>query len=379
MKWMIKPHNWREIALVLIVITIIGVAALLSKPAFAEGPTVNWSTGYYVGWQQAAFPPASLPWKSITHLNHFSVMSSSARNGAVVLAHSLTPTFMQAAVAEAHKHNVKIYIAVGGAEDHNFDAACNNTNRTTFINNLISIMQTYGYDGIDLDIEQDFGSPDHTDYIACVSQLRAALNTITPRPGLTMAADPDWQAYMAVKVAQYLDQINLMSYWTNAAGMAAKMNNYTSLGIPKSKLGIGLGLGDDGGIDTTAAACDAKTAFAANNGYGGVMEWMVTDDQRLHSGQTPCLDAVAAYLPVSASPLPSASPSPSPSPILSPSPVASPNKPGDVDGNNKVDIFDYNILLTNFGKTGSGVPGDLDKNGKVDIFDYNILLTNFGK
>jgi hypothetical protein len=72
---------------------------------------------------------------------------------------------------------------------------------------------------------------------------------------------------------------------------------------------------------------------------------------------------------------PSASPAVSPSPFLSPSPV----KPGDIDGNNKVDIFDYNILLTNFGKTGTGIHGDIDNNGKVDIFDYNALLTNFGK
>ncbi len=69
----------------------------------------------------------------------------------------------------------------------------------------------------------------------------------------------------------------------------------------------------------------------------------------------------------------------SPSPAISPSPSPSTTKPGDVDGNNKVDIFDYNILLTNFGKTGIGIAGDVDLNGKVDIFDYNILLTNFGK
>ncbi len=54
-------------------------------------------------------------------------------------------------------------------------------------------------------------------------------------------------------------------------------------------------------------------------------------------------------------------------------------KPGDTDNDNDVDIFDYNNLLTNFGKTGSGVSGDFDTNNKVDIFDYNILLTNYGK
>lgn len=67
---------------------------------------------------------------------------------------------------------------------------------------------------------------------------------------------------------------------------------------------------------------------------------------------------------------------PTPAPTSTAS--TAPNKPGDLDGNNKVDIFDYNILLTNFGKTGSGIQGDIDNSGKVDIFDYNLLLTNFG-
>ncbi len=83
---------------------------------------------------------------------------------------------------------------------------------------------------------------------------------------------------------------------------------------------------------------------------------------------------------IPASTTPTTSPTPSPSaPISAPVTPQPSTKPGDLDGNNKVDIFDYNILLTNFGKTGTGIQGDLDQNNKVDIFDYNILLTNFGK
>lgn len=68
------------------------------------------------------------------------------------------------------------------------------------------------------------------------------------------------------------------------------------------------------------------------------------------------------------------------SPISGPvNPSASPVKPGDIDGNGKVDIFDFNILLTNFGQAKMGLAGDLDNNGQVDIFDFNTLLTNFGR
>ncbi len=68
----------------------------------------------------------------------------------------------------------------------------------------------------------------------------------------------------------------------------------------------------------------------------------------------------------------------SPTPTSVPSPTAN-LLPGDLDGNNKVDIFDYNQLLTDFAKTGPGLMADINKDGKVDIFDYNALLTNFGR
>jgi hypothetical protein len=53
---------------------------------------------------------------------------------------------------------------------------------------------------------------------------------------------------------------------------------------------------------------------------------------------------------------------------------------GDLDGNGKVDIFDYNTLVGNFGKSGVGPSGgDINGNGTVDIFDYNLVVGNFGK
>lgn len=77
------------------------------------------------------------------------------------------------------------------------------------------------------------------------------------------------------------------------------------------------------------------------------------------------------------------SPSPSLNPSLAPSiPPVSPSPspvPGDINGIGGVDIFDYTIVLTDFGKTGSNIPADVDRSGVVDIFDYTIILTNFGR
>ena len=66
-------------------------------------------------------------------------------------------------------------------------------------------------------------------------------------------------------------------------------------------------------------------------------------------------------------------------PTFSPGALPPPTLPGDIDGDNDVDIFDYNILIENFGNTNCGNVADINSDCKVDIFDYNILVENFGK
>ena len=279
-------------------VTNIPVASTTPKPSSTLAPSPSgsgfgWSVAYYTGWEQIDYPPSTLVWNAFTELIQFSLMST---NGSVNLAHSLTPALMQDAVSAAHAHNKKILISIGGAEDVDFLAACNTTNRNTFITGLVGIMKQYGYDGIDLDIEQDFSS-DYPDYIACVSGIRSALDQITPRPMLTMAADPDWQAQMASQVAQYVDQINIMSYWSDVTKLQTELSNYTSVGIPKNKIGIGFGVvKSDNEVDWDVTNCTAKANFAASNTYGGVMIWTINDDQISNNGQTPCLNVIASHL-----------------------------------------------------------------------------------
>lgn len=57
------------------------------------------------------------------------------------------------------------------------------------------------------------------------------------------------------------------------------------------------------------------------------------------------------------------------------------SRPGDVDGDSDVDIFDFNRVVTDFGKKGTScfTQADLDGDGDVDIFDFNIVVSSFGK
>lgn len=50
---------------------------------------------------------------------------------------------------------------------------------------------------------------------------------------------------------------------------------------------------------------------------------------------------------------------------------------GDIDGNSKVNIFDFNTLMVNWGNNPLNIAADLDSNGRVDIFDFNLLMVNW--
>ncbi len=55
--------------------------------------------------------------------------------------------------------------------------------------------------------------------------------------------------------------------------------------------------------------------------------------------------------------------------------------PGDADGDGDVDLDDFAILKTNFGRTGAtagAAEGDFDTDGDVDLDDFAILKTHFG-
>ncbi len=50
---------------------------------------------------------------------------------------------------------------------------------------------------------------------------------------------------------------------------------------------------------------------------------------------------------------------------------------GDLNSDNRVDVIDLGIFLSNWGST-SRPPADLNQDGKVDVVDFGILLSNWG-
>ena len=162
------------------------------------------------------------------------------------------------------------------------------------------------------------------------------------------------------------------SYWIRTANVTGQGGYFRYTQDTLHNIVLAEGEYDKGTQDWKRVSGSFETTLSYQTGYyylgyklnAGDVAWF--DDAFLCEGDVNCLSRIP-YLP----------------PAPSPQPSPSARKPGDIDGNNRVDIFDYNQLLTDFGKTGADLISDIEKSGtslnRVDIFDYNLLLSNFGK
>lgn len=236
------------------------VSAYLASYNHYVEPTGNWGN----------LPTDGIDWDSFTHLFYFSLNAKADGTLSTIAAYqNMSPDRINAIVSAAHKHNKPVIITIGGWGNHDgFSQAISSVNRTVFITNLVALIKTWGFDGIDLDMEP-IQSADVANYKAFVKALRTALDKVaTPlgnKPLLTAATA--WQPGVFAELQNSFDQINLMTYdysgawqgwvsWHNSALQSGGLNfpnntkplpsiegtvkQFTSAGVPKSKLGIGI-------------------------------------------------------------------------------------------------------------------------------------------
>jgi chitinase len=191
-------------------------------------------------------------------------------------------------VRRAHDANTKALLMIGGVGDGvGFYRSSADDVRSTFVRNLVDYLVRHDYDGIDIDWE-DYLDGDQSQGItaeearrrlkALIADLRTEANSrpryrapngpvIITFPGYAVNTNflqggrvEQWQA----DVANMVDQFNLMSYGIGTAFNAdgwrswftgpifgvspstpidlnSSINAYVATGVPRSKLGIGIG------------------------------------------------------------------------------------------------------------------------------------------
>jgi chitinase len=225
----------------------------------------RWVSGYYVGYESTLYPADKIDFSALTHLIVGRVWPNS--NGSLNTTFDMDatsgPAMAQDLAQRAHAAGRKAVLMVGGAGtnwNNEWTSATNSATRAAFIKNLVSVANQLGYDGWDLDWEENISYPQ---FLALVKELRAA----APNKVLTIpvgwinmnfpALDPFYG-----NVAPYVDQLNVMSYvmadawggwlsWHSSAlrgaagsypsSVESSVNAYLAAGVPAQKLGVGTG------------------------------------------------------------------------------------------------------------------------------------------
>ena len=212
--------------------------------------TTQWISGFYAA-GNGVLPIANIPWSKYTHVIHF--CATPGASGTLAMAY-LTQTEINQIVPAAHAAGKKVIVCIGDAPGGNMLDATSPTNLAAFIANIVSFVNSNGYDGVDFDWEHNVSV---TQYENLFSQLRTAFGTSK----LILTDTGNWSSLPTVAAASYanIDQINVMCYdmdigspfsWHNDAlfqnGDTSKMTcdwrvrAFTSLGVPNSKIGLGI-------------------------------------------------------------------------------------------------------------------------------------------
>ena len=227
-----------------------------------DGGTASgaWSMGYYASWNPDQYPISEIEWSGLTHIAMAFYLPKP--DGSMTLDGG-NPQLATDLIAAAHLHGVKAIASIGGADSQSgFQQASTSGSVATFAANLVSLLTTTGYDGIDIDWEP-MDKTDEPAVIDIANRIRkakpGALMTI-PIGAINVNLGADLSGFPAI--AAVYDQLNIMSYgmagawsgwksWHSSAlyhtdsatpmSIDSTVKLYLAASVPAAKLGIGIG------------------------------------------------------------------------------------------------------------------------------------------
>jgi chitinase len=159
-------------------------------------------------------------WARVSHIGNHGPMVN--RDGSLDLnSNSVTPAKMTKIVQLCHEHNKPAILGIVSFLTY-MDVINDVTKRTGLISNILNLLDTYKFDGIDVDLEPimspwvDGMKTDNPDYILFINELYAELQTrdnefLKRKPLLVCAANA-FAAPILTLLQDKFDMMNLMTY-----------------------------------------------------------------------------------------------------------------------------------------------------------------------
>ena len=271
-------------ALVAAATVVTGTAFALAAQTASEAavlPNGFKSVGYMPSWSGSA---SSIQYSKLTHINYAFVLP----NGNGSLTGVEDPGKLQQIVSLGHSNNVKVQIAIGGWNDGNDSGfeqmAANAGTRTTFVNNVVNLVNQYNLDGVDIDWEYPDPGTSGNNFTALMSQLSTAMHSRGKILTAAVVSGGGTAQGVQPAVFGYVDFLNIMTYdggspHANYDWAIANVNEWKSRGLPASKAVLGVPFysrpgyytySQIVGMNANNANVDCVTISGAQQCYNGV-------------------------------------------------------------------------------------------------------------
>jgi chitinase len=272
-----------RIPLVLGLLTVsLAACAPAAAPVSAPAPTMTAAPPDFIilAYVTDALVVEVVPFEQLTHINYAFIIPNSDGTFAP-LANSWK---IRKLIETAHSHNVRVCISVGGwGWDEQFEQlAASSETRAAFVKNLAAAVDEYGFDGADIDWEYPDPGQSAQNFLALMTELRAAMPDTLLTAAVISHGDEYGQGIPAESFA-LMDFVNIMTYDGPDHGTLEQfekgLNYWQARGLPPEKTVMGAPFySRPDGIsfaklvqaDPAAARTDSFEYFGAQQNYNGL-------------------------------------------------------------------------------------------------------------
>jgi len=203
----------------------------------------NKVAGYYPDWLESTLPPQNIEFENLTHVIHAFAWPQS--NGNISYYQGM---FNYGLASATHNAGKKILLAFGGWGQSNGFAplAADSSARNNFINNVVELLNSKNYDGMDFDWEYPANATEGNNLTKLVKELRERFNLENPEWLISMAVSGgsyNAQYIEFSEIVDYIDWFTLMGYdyhgsWTAHSGHNSPLYQPSNCSDGADDLGI---------------------------------------------------------------------------------------------------------------------------------------------